>query len=170
MLAGGSPAVGSSAGADFRRRIQRRSVHYIPLIGRLLRQNSRVWELTASAIDHALVINPGRCRYPFLPVPPHLHKRFRPRSRPAQAARQTSGQANKRRQQALLGKAAGRSVMAPAAFPALPPDVWARIAREALAAEGSTVEARVRLGLVCRAWEDALHGAHSLTFVLCPCV
>ncbi len=51
--------------------------------------------------------------------------------------------------------------MTPAPLPALPADVWGRITREALAAEGSTMPAWLRLGLVCRAWRENLRGAQT---------
>ncbi len=50
--------------------------------------------------------------------------------------------------------------MTPAPLPALTADVWGCIASEALAAEGSTMEARRRLSLVSRMWRDSLRGVH----------
>lgn len=49
--------------------------------------------------------------------------------------------------------------MTPAPLPALPSDVMDCIARATLAAEGSTVQARARLSLVCSAWRDSLRSA-----------
>ena len=51
--------------------------------------------------------------------------------------------------------------MAQVLQPELPPELMSRIAREALAAEGSGVQAWVRLSLVCRPWRDYLRGTHS---------
>ena len=50
--------------------------------------------------------------------------------------------------------------MTPAPLPALTADVWGSIARAALAAEGSTMEARRCLSLVSRMWRDGLRGVH----------
>ncbi len=50
-------------------------------------------------------------------------------------------------------------------LPAVPADVLGCIARAALFAEGSTVEARRDLSLVCRAWREALRGEQ---FLLLP--
>ncbi len=55
-----------------------------------------------------------------------------------------------------------------AAPPALPSDLWARIARAAMAAEGSTVPARVRLSLVSRDWRDTLRGARLCAVAAMP--
>ncbi len=52
--------------------------------------------------------------------------------------------------------------MPPALLRALPADVWGSITLTALAAEGNTVQARVRLSSVCRTWRDCLRGACSL--------
>ena len=54
--------------------------------------------------------------------------------------------------------ARGASMPPAAALPALPSDVWARIARAALAAEGRSLPPRVRLSLVCRDWRESLRG------------
>ena len=43
----------------------------------------------------------------------------------------------------------------------LPPELMERIAREALAAEGSDMQAWVRLRHVCRPWRDSLRGVWS---------
>ena len=51
--------------------------------------------------------------------------------------------------------------MTPAQLPVLPSDVMDCIARATLAAEGSTVQARARLSLVCSAWRDSLRGVHA---------
>ncbi len=64
----------------------------------------------------------------------------------------------RRRQQTARRGARGK----PSALSALPPDLMACVARAALTAEGSTVQARRHLSLVCRAWRDSLRGAQSL--------
>jgi len=65
-------------------------------------------------------------------------------------------------QQTLLVRAAGgSSMMSPPALPTLPSEILRCIALTALAAEGSTVRDRLRLGLVCRAWDDSIRSAHS---------
>ncbi len=48
--------------------------------------------------------------------------------------------------------------MLPALLPALPPELISRIAREALAAEGSDVQAWLNLRRVCRCFRDSLRG------------
>ena len=70
-----------------------------------------------------------------------------------------------------LGKTDGGrrlASMPPAPLPALPAEVWRGIACRALAAEGSTVQAVVRLSLVCRTWRECLRGGRSRTNLCCP--
>ncbi len=57
------------------------------------------------------------------------------------------------------GGARRHAALSPVPLPALPVDVWGCIAHAALAAEGSTMRACVRLSLVCRTWRDCLRGA-----------
>ena len=63
----------------------------------------------------------------------------------------------RRRQQTARCGARGK----PSALSPLPSDLIAAVARAALTAEGSTVRARRRLSLVCRAWRECLRGAQS---------
>ena len=65
----------------------------------------------------------------------------------------------------VVGKSNGS--MPPTPLPALPPDVWRCIMQMALTAEGSMVQARVRLSLVCRTWRDCLRSAHC-ALLCCP--
>ena len=58
-----------------------------------------------------------------------------------------------------------RAKRVPGQLLALPSDVWGCIACATLAAEGSTVQARGRLSLVCRTWRDALRSAQSRNLV-----
>lgn len=41
----------------------------------------------------------------------------------------------------------------------LPPDVWAAVAKAALAAEGDSLAIWLRLGMVSRSWRDILSGS-----------
>ncbi len=52
------------------------------------------------------------------------------------------------------------------ALPALPSEVVDCIARATLAAEGSSVQAWVRLSLVSTAWRDSLRSVHAAPCVL----
>ena len=58
-------------------------------------------------------------------------------------------------------KASATELHCGTAMPGLPSDVWAAIARAALAAEECDIMAWARLSLVARAWRDGLRGAYS---------